>query len=58
MWKRGAMVITTRYYAKSVTKQEIQQIITSDSDDYVLIDVREPDEFNAGAIPTGRNLPC
>ena len=39
-----------------ITQEEAAAILASDGD-YVILDVRRPDEFAAGHIPGARNLP-
>ena len=57
--KRATLTICqyTRCYSKIVSKQEIEQYITKQDQSYTLIDVREPDEYKAGFIPTAKHLP-
>ncbi|KAF2502513.1 Rhodanese-like protein, partial [Lophium mytilinum] len=53
----------TRWLSSSVEKskpyafEDVKALIEKDDKDVVLIDVREPAEFAAGAIPTALNLP-
>ncbi|EIE90929.1 hypothetical protein RO3G_15640 [Rhizopus delemar RA 99-880] len=42
---------------KIIHYDDIQQLIKSDTQDYVLLDVREPKELEGGFIPTAKNVP-
>lgn len=37
---------------------ELREKIAAAPKDFVLVDVREPHEFQAGAIPQAKNVPC
>ncbi|KAF2817440.1 Rhodanese-like protein [Mytilinidion resinicola] len=43
--------------SKPYAFEDVKKLIEKDDEDVVLIDVREPPEFAAGAIPTALNLP-
>lgn len=42
---------------ESISVQELKKKTASKDADFVLIDVREPDEYKEGAIPSARNIP-
>lgn len=41
-----------------VTYSELKKVIENKDPNTRLIDVREPEEYAAGAIPTAKNIPC
>lgn len=41
-----------------ITYSELREKIDKKPEDFVLVDVREPHEFSAGAIPLAKNVPC
>ena len=50
-----------RGYAASaphVSYEELKGILAKPPTDLTLIDVREPHEYNAGTIPSAKNVPC
>ena len=42
---------------KAISTEEVKNLIDSDSDNYILIDVRENEELENGMIPTAKNIP-
>lgn len=59
---KKATVVSTRSYSTSMpfrdmNKTELELLMSGNPDNYVLIDVREPDELRHGTIPNAHNLP-
>ncbi|GMF49956.1 thiosulfate sulfurtransferase activity protein [[Candida] boidinii] len=56
--KRNYSVIEEEPKAEIITFEQMQKLAENPSDDIVLVDVREPNEFAAGHIPHSINIPC
>ncbi|GME95769.1 unnamed protein product [[Candida] boidinii] len=56
--KRNYSVIEEEPKAEIITFEKMQELVENPSDDVVLVDVREPNEFAAGRIPHSINIPC
>ena len=48
---------TTTGTMGTITTEEVKEILDNKNENYVLIDVREDDEFNEGHIPGAVNIP-
>ena len=48
---------TTTGTMGTITTEEVKEILDNKNENYVLIDVREVDEFNQGHIPGAVNIP-
>lgn len=48
---------TTTGTMGTITTDEVKEILDNKNENYVLIDVREDDEFNQGHIPGAVNIP-
>ena len=48
---------TTTGTMGTITPEEVKEILDNKNENYVLIDVREDDEFNEGHIPGAVNIP-
>lgn len=55
---RKFSVIENESAAPTIDYNIMKEIATSNDKKYVIVDVREPDEFNAGHIPNAINIPC
>ncbi|KAG0690616.1 hypothetical protein C6P40_002248 [Pichia californica] len=55
---RNYSVIENELNAPSINFDKMKEISNSNDSKYVIIDVREPDEFIAGHIPNAINIPC
>lgn len=55
---RKFSVIENESAAPTIDYNIMKEIANSNDKKYVIVDVREPDEFNAGHIPNAINIPC
>lgn len=55
---RQYSVIETDVSAPTIDFSKMKEIASSSDPKYVIVDVREPDEYSAGHIPNAINIPC
>merc|ERR1712137_747029 len=52
-----SLIHQVKRFFNVISKTDVQQFIDSERGDYILIDVRKPEEYSHGVIPTAKTLP-